>query len=346
MDRKTPDVSIVVTAYNRAELLRQTLENLLAALRGLDGEIVVVDDGSEPPVEEQLGGLPQGPVRLVRRANGGSAAARHTGIMEARGEYLLVSDSDDFVAEEKLVRHLAAMRESGADLSYCDEGYAFLRDGEKPRLEPSAERLRPAKSVADLLIRIQPMPHNIVYRTEWIRGRLREPAIPPLKEFGPSGDTWIYYNLCTAPGRIAKIDAALTFQSKHDGERYQAHWERLGVSALLLVEAFAASCPANEATSEAREYAGTGAFQSWRRLPRGFSREYEERLLAVWRAMPQGPLEDLGGANFRRLARVLGPVGAGKLMRLRRPAYAATKTLTAEQRDSLIRSLPAKPRFA
>ncbi len=345
-----PEISIVVTAYNRVNLLRLTLANLVAAIGDLKGEIVVVDDGSTPPLHEQLGKDCDKRVRVIRQDNEGSAAARHRGILEALGEYVLVCDSDDFIARDKLVRQIDAMRRASVDISYCDEGFAYLDKGgvedEMPRLEPAREKLRTAKSIADLMIRVQPMPHNMVFRRDWLMRCLERPMIDPRREFGPSGDTWIYYNAATSSGKTVKVDAALSFQTKHDGERYQSHWERLGVSALLLVEAFAERCPRTEQTREAREYAGAGAFQSWRRLPRGFSRVYEERLLAIWRAMPDGPLADLGGPRFCRLAGLIGPVAAGRLMKLRRPGYGAIRTLSAEQHELLIRSMPPRPRLA
>ena len=73
------------------------LERLLRALAGQrtehSFEVVVVDDGSEPPIDSsQLGRLAEG--RLLRRHGGGPAAARNAGAAAARGALLLFTDDD------------------------------------------------------------------------------------------------------------------------------------------------------------------------------------------------------------------------------------------------------------
>ena len=68
-------------------VLRQTIEEL---------ELLVVDDGSDPPVAELLGGLQDPRLRLVRHPrNRGLSAARNTALREARAPLLSHLDSDD-----------------------------------------------------------------------------------------------------------------------------------------------------------------------------------------------------------------------------------------------------------
>lgn len=346
----SPEFSIVVTAYNRFDYLRLTLRNAAAALDGLRGEIVVVDDGSEPPLEPRIAELGLPMVRVVSQANGGSAAARHAAIMAARGEFALVLDSDDFIHASKPRLHMEAMRRDGSDVSYCDEAFAHLDDGPvegaEPRIVP-CRPLRAARSLVDLLFLVQPMSNNIVYRTDWIRGILREPWIPARREFGPAGDLWIFHNLVIHPARMSKIDGVLSYQLQHRGERYQAHWERLGASSLLLSEEFAARCPATPETLEARVAKAIVMFRSWRTLPRDFHPEYDERTLDVYRAMPRPPLSELGGKGFGMLARVVGPVRAGRLLRRRqRPRYDQVRTMSNEDLAAMMRAMPPRPRYA
>lgn len=88
-------LSVVVPVYNeRGDDLRQTLKRASAEI--IDSpweapEIVIVDDGSEPPVKAPaIGPIP---VRVIRQANGGRFEARRTGINAAQGEYVLLLDS-------------------------------------------------------------------------------------------------------------------------------------------------------------------------------------------------------------------------------------------------------------
>lgn len=99
-----PRVSVVIATWNRPGLLRR----LVAQLReesSTDHEIVVVDDGSEPPVvnDSPPGSSPS--VTLVRQENAGPASARHRGILEARGELILLLDDDMSVGPDLVAAH-------------------------------------------------------------------------------------------------------------------------------------------------------------------------------------------------------------------------------------------------
>lgn len=85
--------SVVIPTYNRADLLRRTLETVFAQ-QFKDFEVIVVDDGSTDHTESVVGGWGER-VRYLRAQNSGPGAARNLGINEARGEYVAFLDSDD-----------------------------------------------------------------------------------------------------------------------------------------------------------------------------------------------------------------------------------------------------------
>jgi hypothetical protein len=93
------------------------------------------------------------------------------------------------------------------------------------------------------------------------------------------------------------------------------------------MENFMRLCPATAATAAARRLVGECAFNSWRRLPRGFEPDFTRRLLAVWHAAPDHAAMRLGGPLFRALAAVFGYVGAGRILRLRNAPYARIRTI-------------------
>jgi glycosyltransferase involved in cell wall biosynthesis len=101
-----PRVSVVIPTYNRGELLRETIDSVLAQTYH-DFEIIVVDDGSTDNTAQLLTRY-QDDVRLVYRAhkNCGVAATRNHGIRLARGEFLAFLDSDDRWLPQKLERQL------------------------------------------------------------------------------------------------------------------------------------------------------------------------------------------------------------------------------------------------
>ncbi len=100
-----PFFSVVIPVYNRAGLLRVTIDSVLAQTEQ-DFEIIVVDDGSADNPKAIVDEAADSRVRFERKDNGGGGAARNRGIDLARGRYIAFLDSDD----RFLPHHLAAMR--------------------------------------------------------------------------------------------------------------------------------------------------------------------------------------------------------------------------------------------
>ena len=88
-----PFFSVIVPSHARPGPLAACLEALAHQDYPADRfEVIVVDDGSEPPLEPIEANDPQ--VRWLRQANAGPAAARNAGASAARGELLAFTDDD------------------------------------------------------------------------------------------------------------------------------------------------------------------------------------------------------------------------------------------------------------
>jgi len=111
-----PSISVVVPACNRAALIGETLRSLLAQTAPAC-EVIVVDDGSTDETAAVAASFGP-PVRVIRRPNGGPAAARNTGLQAASGEYIHFFDSDDLAAPNKHEVQRRALEESGADIAF------------------------------------------------------------------------------------------------------------------------------------------------------------------------------------------------------------------------------------
>jgi glycosyltransferase involved in cell wall biosynthesis len=84
---------VVIATRNREASLRRTLAALRAQDARFEWELVVVDDGSSPPLHDgALAGLPH--ARLVAGHGLGPATARNAGLAVARGEVVAFTDDD------------------------------------------------------------------------------------------------------------------------------------------------------------------------------------------------------------------------------------------------------------
>ncbi len=343
-------VSIIIPAFNRLAPLRHTLRSAAAAIRTFTqpAEIILVDDGSTPPLSEQLAGFDAGhPITFLRQTNQGSIIARHTGLTAARGEWILFLDSDDLIPPEKFTSQLGSLTAaSGFDVIYADMARAKTTadSSDSPPVFELAEKLPRTTEPAELFLTIQPAPHNPIYRRDYLLRALTPPLVPPERRFDPAGDVWLFYNLCTHPARIAKIDAPLCAAGVHSEDRYSLQWEKLAAAALPLMESFAARCPRTDATLSARTIVGERAFLSWRSLPRGFAPGFTRRMFSLWKNSPHGPLARLGQPGFQKLARLLGPAFTARLLRLRNAPYARVRTLDAADYDRLFNHANAPAR--
>ena len=112
------DVTVIVPTRNRSALLATTLRSVVAQ-RGVDFEVLVVDEASTDDTVQVVAGFQDPRIRVIRHASVcGVSAARNHGVAEARGAWIAFLDDDDVWAPEKLDLQLRAARERDAPWSY------------------------------------------------------------------------------------------------------------------------------------------------------------------------------------------------------------------------------------
>lgn len=105
----TPQISVIIPAYNSARFLPQALASVFAQ-EGATYEIIVVDDGSTDDTRAVL--FPYADrIRYVCQANTGSAAARNRGLTMARGAFIVFLDADDLLLPGKFEVQLRILEE-------------------------------------------------------------------------------------------------------------------------------------------------------------------------------------------------------------------------------------------
>ena len=129
-----PKVSVIVPVYKAEKYLRKCVDSILAQTFK-DFEVLLVDDGSPDKsgeiCDEYAKKDPR--VRVFHKENGGVSSARQCGLDNARGEYTIHADPDDWVEPNMLEELYAKAKAEDADMVICD----FYVE-----LSPTSQRLR------------------------------------------------------------------------------------------------------------------------------------------------------------------------------------------------------------
>jgi len=90
-----PRFSVIIPIYNRPDEIVELLDSLTLQSHKDDIEVILVEDGSERPCEEEIKCyFKELNLKYVVQENGGPGSARNRGAEEATGEYLIFFDSD------------------------------------------------------------------------------------------------------------------------------------------------------------------------------------------------------------------------------------------------------------
>jgi len=138
--------SVIIPTFNRAAMLRRTLDTVLQQ-PFQDFETVVVDDGSTDGTIEYLRQI-DGRVRVCSPANKGPGAARNLGSKYAAGEYLAFLDSDDLWFAWTLETYAQVIQENNRPAFIAGKPFRFR--GEK-ELEAVVHSERNSTSFWDYL---------------------------------------------------------------------------------------------------------------------------------------------------------------------------------------------------
>jgi glycosyltransferase involved in cell wall biosynthesis len=135
-----PFVSIVIPIFNRADTIARTIESCLEQTYQ-HFEIVLVDDCSTDDLASAL--LPfegDDRIRLVRHErNRRAAAARNTGVREAKGDLIAFMDSDDAWYPQKLEKQLAFVQSRNVERFLCGTLNEMRSDTTVTKIRPKRQ---------------------------------------------------------------------------------------------------------------------------------------------------------------------------------------------------------------
>ena len=114
------DVSVVIATHNRAGLVAEAIESVLAQSVPVR-EVIVVDDGSTDATRDTLTRFGSR-IRAIFQKNQGASAARNHAMRLAQGTWLAFLDDDDVWLNTKVEEQLAVIEENPSlGLVYCSD---------------------------------------------------------------------------------------------------------------------------------------------------------------------------------------------------------------------------------
>ncbi len=211
-------VSVIVPTHNRAELLRQTLDNLLAQSLP-PRQVIVVDDGSTDATPEVLNSYGAA-VTALRQENRGAAAARNRGLREATGEFIQFMDSDDLCSLNKLEAQARALTASSADICLSPWAKVRIAHGQIQFEDHVLQQMLPAArlSPAAWLVRgWSTVLQSLLWRRSFLEriGSLREDLVT-------NDDIELFWRALSAGATLTFAPEALTLYRVHEADKLSA----------------------------------------------------------------------------------------------------------------------------
>ena len=134
----SPEISVIVAAFNAEGCIARCLDSILAqSFR--DFELLVLNDGSTDSTQDIIGLYKDERVKSFCQQNHGVAYTRQKGLEMARGRYSVFVDADDWIEADMLEGLHGKAIETDADMVLCDIVEEFGNRSLYKRQDPGSQ---------------------------------------------------------------------------------------------------------------------------------------------------------------------------------------------------------------
>lgn len=157
MNTAYPLISVIVPVYNSEEFVSECIESILNQTYP-NIELILVDDGSKDNsgrICDQYANQHDN-ITAIHKQNGGAGAARNVGIEQAKGEFIIFVDSDDFIDNNMIESLYTLHLQTGSDvvgsqLSVATLSGKFIKTVD--RMNQQTKTISSTQGVKELLLK-------------------------------------------------------------------------------------------------------------------------------------------------------------------------------------------------
>ncbi len=202
MVSKSPLVSVIITSYNYADYIEETIASVLNQTYGRI-ELIIINDGSTDNTEEILKAYEKKAI-VVNQPNSGIIATRNKGMEMASGVYVMQLDADDYL-DTSYVQKCVSVAEKGADIVYTQVRHFGRTEFESDYIEYDIEKLKHS---------------NYIHATSLIRKSIL-PHLPYDTYLDDKGyEDWdLFLGLCLGGAKAKLVNEPLLYYRKHDNRK-------------------------------------------------------------------------------------------------------------------------------
>lgn len=178
-------LSVVSPVYNGSAYLTPFLQSILHQTFR-DFELIMVDDGSTDESLQILQTYQEkdARIRLIRQNHKGAGSARNVGFSQAKGQYIIFLDSDDWFKEDFFKTMIDQITKDQSDIAVCEFFIYNQQTGEQTRSvipETGKQKIEKTDLALDLFT---PNTWVKVYRTAFLKqNRLLFQEIPSCNDW-------------------------------------------------------------------------------------------------------------------------------------------------------------------
>jgi len=203
-----PQATFILAAFKARDTIERAIDSALAQT-GVSVEVIVIDDCSPDDTAEIVNAYTDPRVRLIRlEKNRGPGGARNAGLAAARGDWIVILDSDDAISPGRTARMIARAKRADAQI-VVDNIDVITLDGETKRMFQEAELSKletltlPAFIGSNVLFQSE---HNYGYMKPIFERRFLEEHALRFDETLPIGEDYMLLASALAKGGRCAVE--------------------------------------------------------------------------------------------------------------------------------------------